>query len=81
MAVDDLWYLSKRGQDGKRLPSRRHGQGKRWRVRFIAQVVHRATGRAVCLAFADGLQRFGVPEVVLTDNGKQFTDRFGKGGR
>ncbi|WP_408631933.1 IS481 family transposase [Micromonospora palythoicola] len=46
----------------------------------IAQVVHRATGRAVCLAFADALQRFGVPEEVLTDNGKQFTDRFGKGG-
>ncbi|MFG2063852.1 IS481 family transposase [Micromonospora sp. NPDC048871] len=46
----------------------------------IAQVVRRATGRAVCLAFADGLQRFGVPEEVLTDNGKQFTDRFGKGG-
>ncbi|KAB1159199.1 IS481 family transposase [Micromonospora sp. AMSO12t] len=46
----------------------------------IAQVVRRATGRAICLAFADALQRFGVPEEVLTDNGKQFTDRFGKGG-
>lgn len=33
----------------------------------IAQVVRRATGRAVCLALADGLQRFGVPEEVLTD--------------
>ena len=46
----------------------------------IASVVERATGRAVCLAFAQALQRFGVPEEVLTDNGKQFTDRFGKGG-
>lgn len=46
----------------------------------IASVVERATGRAVCLAFAAALQRFGVPEEVLTDNGKQFTDRFGKGG-
>ena len=27
-----------------------------------------------------GSGRFGVPEEVLTDNGKQFTDRFGKGG-
>ncbi len=32
MAVHDLWYLSKRDPDGKRLPSRRHGRGKRWRV-------------------------------------------------
>src|SRR5215831_8237647 len=46
----------------------------------IASVVARATGRAVCLAFAAALRRFGVPGEVLTDNGKQFTDRFGKGG-
>src|SRR5947209_10539544 len=46
----------------------------------MACVVPRATGRAVCLAFAEALQRYGVPEEVLTDNGKQFTDRFGKGG-
>lgn len=46
----------------------------------IASVVERATGRAVCAAFARALQRFGVPEEVLTDNGKQFTDRFGQGG-
>jgi integrase len=35
MAVDDLWYLSKRGPDGKRLPSKRHGRGKRWQVRYV----------------------------------------------
>ncbi|MEU1395610.1 IS481 family transposase [Micromonospora zamorensis] len=46
----------------------------------IAAVVRRATGRAVCLALAEALQRFGVPEEVLTDNGKQFTARFGRGG-
>ena len=46
----------------------------------IAKVVPRQTGRAVCLAFAEGLSRYGIPEEVLTDNGKQFTDRFGKGG-
>jgi transposase InsO family protein len=46
----------------------------------ICQVVPRATGRAVCLAFAGALRRFGVPAEVLSDNGKQFTDRFGKGG-
>jgi transposase InsO family protein len=46
----------------------------------IAAVTERATGRAVCLALAAALVRYGVPEEILTDNGKQFTDRFGKGG-
>jgi transposase InsO family protein len=46
----------------------------------IASVVERATGRAVCSAFVHALRAFGVPEEVLTDNGKQFTDRFGQGG-
>lgn len=50
------------------------------RYAVIAKVVPRATGRAVCIALAEGLRRFGVPEEMLTDNGKQFTDRFGKGG-
>jgi integrase len=35
MAVDDLWYLKKRGPDDERLPSKRHGRGKRWRVRWV----------------------------------------------
>ena len=46
----------------------------------IAQATLRATGRAVCLAFARALERYGVPDEVLTDNGKQFTARFGRGG-
>jgi transposase InsO family protein len=46
----------------------------------IARVVERATGRAVCLALAGALARFGVPEEIITDNGKQFTDRFGRHG-
>jgi transposase InsO family protein len=50
------------------------------RFAVIASVVPRATGRAVCLAFAEAMRRYGIPEEVLTDNGKQFTDRFGHGG-
>ena len=46
----------------------------------LARVVERATGRAICLAFSEALQRYGAPEEVLTDNGKQFTGRFGRGG-
>lgn len=46
----------------------------------MAAVVERATSRAVCLAFASALARYGVPEEVITDNGKQFTDRFSRYG-
>lgn len=44
----------------------------------IAAVVPRATARAVCTAFVHALLEFGCPQQVLTDNGKQFTGRFGK---
>jgi len=44
----------------------------------IAALVPRATGRAICAAFAAALQRYGAPQEVLTDNGRQFTGRFGK---
>jgi integrase len=33
MAVDDLWYLSKKDENDNKIPSKRHGRGKRWRVR------------------------------------------------
>jgi transposase InsO family protein len=46
----------------------------------LARVFERATGRAICLAFSEALERYGVPEEVLTDDGKQFSDRFGRGG-
>jgi transposase InsO family protein len=42
-----------------------------------AGLVRRATGRAVCGVFTAAMGRHGVPEEVLTDNGKQFTGRFG----
>src|SRR5215470_16732606 len=44
----------------------------------IATVVYRATGRAVCAAFVAAIREYGVPAEVLSDNGKQFTGRFGK---
>jgi transposase InsO family protein len=50
--------------------------------RFVvsAKVVARATARPVCEALLQALARHGVPEQVLTDNGKVFTGRFGPGG-
>jgi transposase InsO family protein len=42
-----------------------------------AGVVQRATARAVCRVFTQAMARHGVPEELLSDNGKVFTGRFG----
>ncbi len=49
--------------------------------RFVvcAKVVARATARPVVAALVQALRRHGIPEQVLTDNGKVFTARFGLG--
>ncbi|HUC37338.1 MAG TPA: IS481 family transposase [Acidimicrobiales bacterium] len=41
-----------------------------------AGIMVRATARPVCGFFAEALERHGVPEEVLTDNAKVFTNRF-----
>jgi len=47
------------------------------RFMVCAGVMTRAVARAVCGHFAAALARYGVPDEILTDNGKVFTDRFG----
>ena len=49
--------------------------------RFVisAHVVARATAGPVCDALELALSRHGVPDEILTDNGKVFTARFGPG--
>jgi transposase InsO family protein len=49
--------------------------------RFVisAYVVERATARPTCDALALAMRTHGCPEEILTDNGKVFTNRFGKG--
>ena len=44
-----------------------------------ARVVARATARPVCEALQWALGIHGVPDQILTDNGKVFTARFGRG--
>ena len=39
--------------------------------------MRRATSKAVCDVFAASLRRYGIPDEILTDNGKVFTARFG----
>jgi Integrase core domain len=47
--------------------------------RFIisAHVVSRATARPMCDGLEEAMRTYGVPEQILTDNGKVFTGRFG----
>jgi transposase InsO family protein len=49
--------------------------------RFVvcAKVVVRAVAGSVCAALTRALAAHGVPEEILTDNGKVFTSRFGPG--
>jgi hypothetical protein len=44
-----------------------------------ALLVYRATAKPVCEALALAMRRYGVPEQILSDNGKVFTSRFGPG--
>jgi transposase InsO family protein len=44
---------------------------------ICAGMLCRATARPVCGLFLQALERYGIPEEVLTDNGKVFTGRFG----
>jgi transposase InsO family protein len=42
-----------------------------------AGLVSRATSKAVCEVLGASLRRFGIPDEILTDNGRCFTGRFG----
>ena len=45
-----------------------------------AALVRRATARPVCEALLAARRRHGIPDQILTDNGKVFTSRFGSAG-
>jgi transposase InsO family protein len=44
-----------------------------------ARLMPRATARPVCDALERALEIHGVPDQILSDNGKVFTNRFGQG--
>jgi transposase InsO family protein len=44
----------------------------------IAKVVGGATARPLCEALLEALNTYGIPEQILTDNGKVFTGRLGR---
>ena len=76
----ELWQmditLGVRLQDGSR-PSIVTGIDDHSRFCVSAKVVARATARPVCDALLEAMRRHGVPEAILSDNGKVFTGRFG----
>lgn len=78
----ELWQMDVVGRiyltDGTEL-SAVTGVDDHSRFCVIAKLVRRATARPVCDALIEGLARHGVPDQILTDNGKVFTGRFGKG--
>jgi transposase InsO family protein len=44
---------------------------------IAAGLVRRAISKSVCEVLAASLRRYGIPDEILTDNGKVFTGRFG----
>ena len=76
----ELWQmdvtLGVRLQDGSQ-PSIVTGIDDHSRFCVSAKVVERATARPVCDALLEAMRRHGVPEGILSDNGKVFTGRFG----
>jgi transposase InsO family protein len=78
----DLWQMDVVGRiflaDGTELYAVT-GVDDHSRFCVCARLVARATARPVCDALASAMRTHGVPDQILTDNGKVLTARFGKG--
>jgi hypothetical protein len=76
----ELWQMDVMGgvklEDGQELKIVT-GLDDHSRFCVSAMLVARATARPVCEALAQAMRRHGVPDQILTDNGKVFSSRFG----
>ena len=76
----ELWQLDVMGGvwlvDGRELKILT-GLDDHSRFCVMAGLVERANARSVCQVFVAALERYGIPDEVLTDNGKVFTGRLG----
>ncbi|MBW3591852.1 MAG: IS481 family transposase, partial [Actinobacteria bacterium] len=74
----ELWQMDVMGSvrltDGTQL-SVVTGIDDHSRFCVIAKLVPRATAKPICDALIEGLNRHGIPEQILTDNGKVFTGK------
>ncbi|BBH71139.1 hypothetical protein ACTI_78240 [Actinoplanes sp. OR16] len=75
MPVDDLWYLKERGPDGSRLPSKKHGRGKRWRVRWTDD---QGSGRERLFERKVDADRFDANVRADVSRGQYIDDRAGR---
>jgi transposase InsO family protein len=69
--VGGVWLAS--GQELKAVT----GVDDHSRFCVAAGLVERANARAVCCVFTAALDRYGIPDELLTDNGEVFTGRLG----
>jgi transposase InsO family protein len=76
----ELWQMDVMGRvrltDGTEL-SVVTGIDDHSRFCVCAQLVAKATARPVCGGLTGAMRAHGIPDAVLTDNGKVFTNRFG----
>jgi transposase InsO family protein len=76
----ELWQLDVMGgiwlADGRELKAVT-GIDDHSRFCVAAGLVERANARSVCRVFTQALARYGIPEELLTDNGKVFSGRLG----
>jgi transposase InsO family protein len=77
----ELWQIDVMGgvelADGTKL-SVVTGIDDHSRFCVMATLVERATARPVCEALLHALKRYGIPEQILTDNGKVFTGKLAR---
>jgi transposase InsO family protein len=77
----ELWQVDVMGNialaSGRRI-SAVTGIDDHSRFCVMARLVERATAQPVCDALLEALKRHGVPEQILTDNGKVFTGKLGR---
>lgn len=77
MAIDDTWYSSRRRDpEGKKLRTKKHGRGRRWRVRF--KDPNTGVGREELFARLDDAKLFDVNMQADISRGRYVDPKAGR---